>query len=174
MAGRDLLKARVTAPLLKQVGSTLSGVTYRCLEYESKPSDIHDADFYWGGELLLEFSDGPLFVSWDENAGWTESHFSLQASESSCFRSDWRFDAFDASDVALWRPHIGRTLDAAQVLGWDGVPYAILLSFPLGSVVAGSSVETRMGDGDDLLVRDPRYLDTLPAMESLWSAGRTD
>jgi hypothetical protein len=59
------------------------------------------------------------------------------------------------------------------VLGWDGVPYALLLYFSLGSVVVGTSSETRLGDGDDLIVRQASYLEQLAPLEVLWSSQRT-
>ena len=170
MGEAERLDLRVVRPLRERIGNTLKDVTYRCLELEAGPSDIYEADFYLGGEILLLFSGGPLYVSWDENAGWAESHFSVQASHSSLFLPDWSFESFDGALVTVWRPHLGTVLQGAQVLGWDRVPYAILFSFPHGSVVAGSSWRTRFGDGDDLHIRDASGFDALETMETLWSS----
>ena len=174
MSGAELLEQRVVRAVRDRVGHTLESVTYRCLEHEAGPSSIHDTDFYMGGELLLQFSSGPLYLSWDENTGWGESDFSVQASHISLFIRGWNFESFAGALVSHWRPHVESELLGSQVLGWDGVPYAVLFSFSLGSVVVGSSCQTRLGDGDDFIVRDASYLESLPALDVLWSSAPTE
>ncbi len=125
-----------------------------------------------GGELLLTFDGSPLFISWDENAGW-KTAFSVQTSERSLFIHDARLESFDASAISLWRRHIGSPLVAAQVLGWDEVPYAVVLDFERGALVVGSACESQLGDGDDLLVREQSYLEQFSRLDVLWRSRPT-
>ena len=163
------LADRVVSAVGERVGQELRSASYRCLRYEASASAIGEPDFYMGGELLLEFEGGPLFVSWDENAGW-RSHFSVRASTNPIFLPNADLESFDASLLAIWRPHIGSPLVASQVLGRDGTPYAVVLCFASGSILVGSSSRTELGDGDDVLVREASFLDRIPPLDTLWSS----
>jgi hypothetical protein len=165
----ELLERCVVSAIRPNLGATLESVTYRCLEHEAVSSDLDDPEFYSGGELLLTFDRQPLYISWDENAGW-ESHFSVAASSSSLFKPDARIEQFDGSSLPLWLPHLGSPLVRSKALGWDEAPYMVQLLFVGGSVVVGSGSRTSFGDGDDVLVRGAECLDALPAPDLLWDS----
>ena len=172
MIRAQLLERKVLASLRPRVGEALRSVTYRCIEHEAELSDLNDPEFYMGGEVELGFERAPLFISWDENAGW-DTHFSVQTSQKSLFLPEARLQCFDGAAVALWRPHIESKLVDYRVLGWDGVPYAVLLGFGSGALVVGASSQRRLGDGDDLIVRDASHLNRQPPLDVLWDSRPT-
>ena len=80
------LSERVIAELRPFIGQQLLSVVYWCLHHEATAQDILAKDFYFGGEVELQFGkNGSLFLTWDENAGWP-NHFSIRTSRQTCFR----------------------------------------------------------------------------------------
>jgi len=165
----ELLEREVCAALRCAVGRHLSGVVYRCLAGEAGPDAIHDASFYMGGELRLSLVDAELFISWKENAGW-DRDFSIATSTGSLFLPGADLDDFDGAPHPLWGPHIGQQLDTAEVFGSDDAPYAIILGFRSGAVAVASSWQTRIGDGDDLVVRPEHEIRRDSNLRRLWSS----
>lgn len=165
-----LLERQVIAPLRPCVGRRLSTVTYRCLKGEAEGWDLIDPRFYMAGELALVLEDTPLFICWREWGEWP-TLFSVQASATSLFHLEGRMDLLDGASTKLWRPHVGAILEAAHVLGWGGTPYAVVLRFPMGFILVGSSYRAELGDGDDLIVRDGAEFVDHPLLKPMWSSG---
>jgi hypothetical protein len=106
------------------------------------------------------------YISWDENAGWSD-HFSIQCSSSSCFCQGSLSD-YDVSTLHPWSAYVGQRLKAWRVLGSNGTPHIIeMLWEPDLVILFGDGYELEIGDGDDLVVTtDRRASDTFEAMVS--------
>jgi hypothetical protein len=167
----DLLSKRVVQSLTPVIGETLTGVIYHCLKWEASASAVLDAGFYLGGEVELRFTnERSIFITWDENAGWAD-HFSVRVGSQLTFLCD--LDSFDASMSPHWKPHIGTTLLACSVLGWDDTPHIIAFEFPQGKVLVGDGFGERgFGDGDDVLVQTDESAKRLPGMDDLQTLTR--
>jgi hypothetical protein len=150
------------------VGDRLIDVTYWALQFELTSSgQIDDPEFYFGGEVELRFRDnGPIFISWDENAGWPH-HFSVQAQTSSVFLPG-ALVSWPAKEVGGWPSLIGSSVTEAEILGSEGVPHVVALTLAGTKVYIGDGSERTFCNGDDVLVRigdtDPR----LSLLERLW------
>lgn len=169
----DLLHRRVLDALNGLVGQTLLAVTYWCLKGEATAASVLSNEFYIGGEVELRFSDtAPVFVSWDENAGW-DDHFSLGVAHQSAFVAD-ALEAFDASSASLWQEHVGSPLAGFSVLGWRETPHVLVLEFAAGRVLVGDGQSDHgFGDGDDVLLRCGEDAARLPEMSEaqvLWKS----
>lgn len=167
----DLLHLRVLDALDGLVGQTLLGVTYWCLKGEATVADVLSREVYIGGEVELRFSDrARVFVSWDENAGWTD-HFSLGVGRQTAFTAD-ALEAVEASAAPQWRERVGSRLLGLSVLGWSGTPHVLVLEFAAGGVLIGDGHATDgFGDADDVLVRSREDAALLPHMSDarvLW------
>ena len=142
--------------LERVLGRQLTRVDYLCFDYER---DNALSAYAFGGEVVLRFeADQFLYFSWAEAGGCVE-HFSLVASDSPTF-GEGALVAVDASSHVLWSAHIGSSLQAAEVLGWGGVPAVARLVFSGGSVLVGCGTESGFRGGDYVLVRpdEPMWL----------------
>ncbi len=135
------------------LGQSLRQVTYACLLHEAELDQISAPDFYFGGEVVMQFdgTQDPLVITWDENAGW-EEHFSVQARTTSAFNAGC-LQPFDASCAPIWKPLIGQTLTCVEVLGFITSPQIIALQFSRGRILVGCGYRTTFGDGDDIIIR---------------------
>lgn len=165
----SLLDDRILNSLAPAIGRKLVGVSYCCLKHEATAGDIGDPEFYLGGEVLLRFEpEYSVWVTWDENAGWSQ-HFSVCARTTDMFELG-ALECFAADSVNLWKPLIGCVLQGFEVLGQSHTPQIIRLSFDGGPVLLGVGYQGRFGDGDDVFARP----DTPPHWdgkeEVMWSS----
>ena len=168
----SLLESRVLAAVRPILGDELIYVTYWALRFELASSgQIDDPDFYFGGEVELRFKhSGTIFISWDENAGWSH-HYSVQARTSSAFLPG-ALVAWPARGVGVWPSLIGSRLTEAEILGAEGVPHVIVLALAGKKVCIGDGHERTFCDGDDILVRIGDSVPQLPLLERVWESGR--
>lgn len=167
---KPLLNNTIIAALSPAIGRKLAGISYCCVENEASEKDIPDPGFYFGGALRLRFDpEYVVWVTWNENAGW-EQAFSVITLTEDTF-SEGIFQCFEAHSTGLWEPFVGAALNGFDILGWEGTPSVIRLSFGFGSVLAGIGDQGRYGDGDDVFARPDtgRYLDGKEKL--LWSSG---
>jgi hypothetical protein len=168
----ELLSERVVQSLTSVVGESLTGVVYHCLKHEASAPAILDPAFYLGGEVELKFTKaGSIFITWDQNAGWTDhSCFSV------CVRNQLTFlcelESFDASMSPHWKTQIGAALLACSVMGWDDTPHIISFEFQQGKVLVGNGIGERgFGDGDDVLVQTAQVAESeagTDELQTLW------
>lgn len=167
----QLLDEAVIRHLRPAVGRRLTSVIYAALDGEIvDASDLTERVVCIGGEVILHFEalEWPVFITWAENAGWTD-HFSIQVlSESACRVGT--LVGWPANDLPLWRRHIGSPLVLVRLFGLNGTPHILELAFPDGQVLLGDGFEVTFGDGDDLVARagdDPSLLD---GWDVMWSS----
>ena len=144
------------------------GVRYHCLVGEAEEDDFSSSDFYFAGEVELEFAGAPsLFLTWAENAGWND-HFSLQVRKTTAFVPG-AVRPFDAASMEMWQRHLQARVVSMAIVGWDETPHVLRIDFETGSVLVGTGCRDEFGEGDDMLSReyDPALL---PGSEVLWEA----
>src|SRR5688572_17468639 len=69
---RELLERRITGILCKAIGQRLRSVVCTGIEGDLAAEVISDPEFDTVGGILLGFDDAKAFVSWDQNAGWSD------------------------------------------------------------------------------------------------------
>jgi hypothetical protein len=147
---RDIIE-----PLRGVIGATLTSVCYRPLQLECSLAEIENADFYIGGELVLEFDNGEKrFFSWAENGDY-DCHFTLAVRSTSHF-SEGTLETIDASATRLWSDALGERLIGSRCIGWDNSPHVLELDFGRCVKLIGSAWQTSFGDADDLFFCDAR------------------
>ena len=143
----DVLNRTIGASL----GRPLADVTYRTYEETTPRAAVSEGAGWIHGEVLLKFESGmELFLGWGENEGWAD-HFSLLPSFTSTFEAGTLTD-IRASEAPEWRSVIAQPLLAAEVIGQNGTPHALVLTFLTGGVVISDGYEDDLGDGDQILV----------------------
>ena len=166
----SLMEDRVLSSLRGAIGARLDGVSYACLENEAEPSDLHDAGFYFGGELVLQFRGAPpLILTWDEAAGWF-THFSIQARRDSSF-APGSLQVFDGDSVEVWAPLLESKLVRVRVLGFEKSPQLLELLFEAGTAAVAAGSQGAIGDGDDLCVLSGDCLASIARLQLLRSVG---
>lgn len=160
-----LLDRKLGTPLTGVLGQRLVAIFYQCLKDEHDDASINERSFYTGGALRLDFETTTICISWDENAGWPD-HFSIETyipeSESSEL-----YEEFYASGSPMWRAHVGQRLVCCSVLGWEGTPGAIGLTFATGVVFAAIGNQGHLRDRDDLYVRTGDDLWSMPSVAGI-------
>ena len=159
------VQENVTTPLESALGLTLKRVIYRCLSWECTYEDVEGPLFYMGGEVELRFDDGPadqavVFLSWNKvPEPWrTDLHldYCIEASLWEPFFTAGGIEPYDATRTSLWAPLVGTRLEKVDLLGREGIPYALRFSFVGGVTYIGSGTAINggwgFGDGDDTLV----------------------
>ena len=169
----DLLTNRVLAALEPIIGDQLKGVSYWALENEiAAAGQLDDPQFYFGGEVELQLLKcGQIFVGWDENAGWAH-HFSLQVRKSSTFVAG-SLVPWPANNADGWTSVVGSRISRVAVLGHEGVPHVLALSFGSTTVYIGDGSERTFCDGDDLLIRIGESDPQLRRLSTLWVTRRS-
>ena len=169
MTPSQIVESKLLPFARKLPNSKIVTVNYWVLEHESAGNDIVDSEFYFGGEVELQFENSDqLFVSWDRVAGWREQIvYSLYLGSESAF-SQRALCQFTATYCPTWLPHIGLPIEAVSLLGTDGVPFVRSLKTRPGTVHVGSSDRTRFGDGDDVLVTTAH--NSVSKMATIWRA----
>ena len=151
------------------MGLGLREAWYHCLYGETDGSDFEDRNFYFGGEVRLEFGAGAtIYVSWEENAGW-ENPFSLVVSGVTVFKPN-SLMPWPVSHLKPWSLAIGKSLIGACVYGAGKTPYIVCLSFDADvNIYVGTGWEHEFRDGDDVLVRSSEAMIDLDDWNLLWS-----
>lgn len=150
------LEERVLQALRPAVGAELVSVSYGVLEGECEPQELHEPNFYFGGEITLGFrgdnhGNVQVVVTWDENAGWP-LHFSIQA-RTNTSSVHGGLEALDGSTVPVWKPHFDTKLRAVRVHGFQETPHVLEFLFDSASIAIATSSQLTIGDGDDVTIR---------------------
>ena len=169
MTASAIFEDRLLPDVQRIAGSTLTGVVYRVLKHEATADDIDDSDFYLGGEIKLQFANADaVYVSWDQNAGWSDGTiFSLLLSSKSA-SSDGAFDDLSANNTRMWSPHIGNAIERVTIVGIDEIPFVLSLKTNAGKIFLGSSFQNQFGDGDDVFVSTDS--DSISSMSPIWQS----
>ncbi|MEM9771954.1 MAG: hypothetical protein AAF889_10235 [Cyanobacteria bacterium P01_D01_bin.73] len=160
----NLLEQRVTGELKKVIGSKLVEVELLCLDYERDEEDIQQTAFTFAGEVILQFSDKKIFITWDENAGWKD-HFSLHVGKDSAYLPDSIFVKWNVAKFDPWKKAVGKELTSAKVYGFAiktgshqmDAPHFVELDFEGYCIFVGEGYAMYpnppiFGDGDDMIV----------------------
>jgi hypothetical protein len=167
---------RQIAPQLQHlIGRPLRSVRYHCLAHEASAAELSGPGFYLGGEVEVNVQDGQaVFIAADQSDVWC-TDYTVGVSRSSLFLPKV-LEAFDASNLPLWQPHISQPVIGVAVLGWDKECHVVRFAFPAGVVLVGCSrMGERFGGGDDIAARShDEAVNGMRGMESIeeqWSAG---
>ena len=142
------------------------------LRNEATAEDISDDGFYFGGECKLTFGDlSHIYVSWDRITQRSDdTHYSMSLSSHTFFEPD-SLTKLSANRTPVWSPHIGKRVEKVNLLGTDGIPFAIELETEAGPIFLGVSARSNFGDGDDVRVTtDP---EAVSSMSTIWQSEAT-
>ena len=134
-------------------GNVIDRVTYDVLRGEATADHIDDSDFYFGGDVILSFRKADsLFVSWGRIARWhDDTIYSLTLGTKSLFTPGGQ-QSICANETKLWSSHIAQNVDAVALYGDNGVPFVLSIQTKSGTILIGTSYQTRFGDGDDVFI----------------------
>jgi hypothetical protein len=154
---------RIVAP---SVGRPVHDVVY--WSYPEHISDQTVADgvgFIIGEVELVLASQRHLFLSWAEREG----DFSLALDSVPLYQTH-TLSRFAALHAPEWCSFQGRPILSAELLGSDGVPHVLVLTFENGGVMIADGYEDEIGDGDHVIIRKLPEVELLRFPDVLWRA----
>ena len=164
----SLLSKRITSNLQKVVGLKLIDVALFCFEYEIESSKM-EVPFYFGGEVVLNFENETIIVTWDENAGWRD-HFSLYVGGELLYLPTSTLVKWNVSKLNPWCNCISHNLISTQVYGQKETPHMVKFDFNTTKVFIGDSSQMRLGDGDDVLITTELPKNFYSEWNMMWEA----
>ena len=169
----EVIASRLIPQCERICGAIIDGVTYDVLRDEAVADHIGDPDFYLGGDVILSFRKAdPLYVSWARIARWHDKIvYSLTVGLDSLF-TPGSLQSLQASETEIWSSHIGQAINLVRLYGDDGVPFVLSIQTRSGTILIGSSYQTRFGDGDDVFISNDT--NTIKDMPQIWQSQRAE
>jgi len=176
---------RISGPLEVVLGQSLLAVSYGILDYDRDKFSAEQPNNFGVLSVRLYFEKLTIELSWgfDQSLRGGDLYYHIQvitAAEPNRIGAMTNGHYFEFTNVcsAPWQEVIGTRLTAVEVLGIQGSPQAVHLSFGNAEVVVAvgyGGEEMLVGDGDDVLVfseQEWQHKQSIHggAWETLWTA----
>ena len=182
-------ESKIAGPLESVLGEMLLAVSYSILGYDADLFTVEQPNA--SGILLvgLRFENFTLEISWgfERSLRGRDLAYHVQilpAGQTISVRAvtDSHFCEIKDIDAAPWENAVGKRLTGAEVVGLQGSPQAIQLSFSGTDVVIAigyAGDDLLVGDGDDILVFSKWEWERQKSIhglewESIWTASALD